>query len=157
MTDRPKIGIVGAPRSGNRLIAHMLQLHGFVAEVRHYGSVKAFRSGGYAERVIWPIRDYACWRASCERDLAVLPKPFDSLGEFDVDRLWQTHHDFTQRTLTEHMIPCLPVSYERIVASPELVGRRLLEFSAAPHPMPKWKGWGVEIVDGNAKHRILTE
>lgn len=151
-----KVGIVGAPRSGNRIIAHMLQAHGFVAEVRHYGSDAPFRSGGYAERVVWPIRDFACWLKSCTRDLAILPTPLGVLGATTPEDLYRVHFDHTARTLTEHLIPCLPISYERLVRDPELVGRRILAWASAPEEMPKWQGWGVEIHDGNAKHREAT-
>ena len=45
MTDPRKIVLVGAPRSGNRLIQAMLRRHGFLVEIRHYGSEQPFPSG----------------------------------------------------------------------------------------------------------------
>ncbi len=157
MTDPRKIVLVGAPRSGNRLIQTMLRRHGFLVEIRHYGSEQPFPNGGWGERAIWPIREKRYWILSCLRDRAVLPRPGDFHesflpgGPYSIDALWSIHHNRTAAAITKHLVPCLPVSYEHIVADPENVGRRLLAFAAAPESSPKWKGWGQEVVDGNAK------
>lgn len=155
MADPRKIVIVGAPRSGNRLIQTMLRCHGFIAEVRHYGSEQPFHNGGWGERAIWPIRDKRCWRLSCLRDMAVLPKPPDAAalvqgGIEALDYIWKIHQDYTFATINKHLVPCLEVSYESIVDDQDRVGRRILAFAAAPAEM-QWKGWGVEVFDGNEK------
>jgi hypothetical protein len=148
-----KVALVGAPRSGNRLIQRLLQRHGFVAEVRHYGMRKAFRTGGEgAEFAIWPVRDLECWRKSCSRDLIILPKPLGVLGELTVNDLRHIHNERTLEYLADHAVACLPVSYEALVAEPDMMGRCILSFVKSTHErFQDWKGWGEEIIDGNAK------
>lgn len=152
-----KVALVGAPRSGNRLIQRMLQRHGFVAEVRHYGMLKAFRNGGDIPALaIMPIRARHPHWLSCDRDWALLPKPGGWCGLYDVEsveRLIAVHFEMTLRWLAEFSVPLLPVCYEEIVTVPETVGADIVAFVARPGT-PGWtgfKGWGEAIVDGNAK------
>lgn len=156
-----KVALVGAPRSGNRLIQGLLQRHGLVAEVRHYGMRKAFRNGGeWADYAVWPIRDVDCWRKSCLRDLAILPKPLGVLGLVEntletVNELRRIHNERTLEYLATTGCPVLPVIYEELVAQPDVVGRAVLDFV---HPdFEHFLGWGgVEVFDGNAKHKATT-
>lgn len=145
-----KVALVGAPRSGNRLIQRLLQRHGFVAEVRHYGMRKAFRNGGHgADCAIWPVRDLDCWRKSCSRDLIILPRPLGVLGDLTVNDLRHIHNERTLAYLAETWCPVLPVCYEELVADPNTLGWTILRF--VQPEFDDWKGWGEKIIDGNAK------
>ncbi len=154
-----KVAVVGLPRSGNRLIQRLLQRHGFVAEVRHYGMQKEFRNGGVdPDFAVWPVRDDVAWRASCAKDLVLLPYPLGYLGEMTPEMMMHAHVLPTHRWLAGAGITILPVTYESIITAHEIEGMRVVAFCRGDESSmrvsgPWWKGWGEEIVDGNAKYR----
>lgn len=156
-----KVAVCGMPRSGNRLVQRLLQRHGFVAEVRHYGRVKAFASGGeHPDVAVVVLRNVHPHWMSCSRDLPVLPHPFGGWGEDglprDPDRIHAAHFWPMLRVLAACSAPILAVAYEDLVRDPEGAGRRVVEFCAAGAPV-RWIGWGEEVFDGNAKWRGVAE
>ena len=119
------VSVCGMPRSGNRLVQRMLERHGFVAAVRHYGMRTEFRVGGGPERAVMMLRNVHPHWKSCERDLAVLtnPTPVDALRSASgpLESAEQIHFEHfwpTLRYLAELGIPVLPVSYEAIISDP---------------------------------------
>lgn len=148
------VAVCGMPRSGNRLVQRLLQRHGFVAEVRHFGDRKVLRTGGGPEAAIMPLRDLEPHWASCAKDFGILPKPPQGLDDIDDlspaaarSCLHAAHFWPALAHLAELGIPVLPVRYEELVAEPEAQGRRILEFLGCFD----WRGWGEELFDSNAK------
>lgn len=147
------------PRSGNRLVQRLLQRHGFLVEVRHYGMRKDFKSGGGPDCAVLVLRESDPHWSSCSRDHKVLPMPprkldgstadLQSWREIHSEHFWPTLH-----YLAELWIPVLLVNYEAIVKDPELEGIRIVEFAGGPKWFGAWKGWGEEIFDGNAKWKV---
>lgn len=163
-----RVAVCGMPRSGNRLVARMLERHGYIAEVRHFGMRKAFRPGGDPTKAILPLRLLEPHLASMVRDLELLPRPEGpflepmalELVRADpvrfMERVHFDHFYATLRLMAELGVAVLPVSYERIVADPDRQGRRILEFLEPARPR-RWQGWGEELRDGNAKHELRLE
>ncbi len=147
-----KVAVVGLPRSGNRLIQRLLQRHGFVAEVRHYGMQKEFRNGGVdPDFAVWPVRERWAWEKSCAKDAGMLPRPVGHSGELALSFMREHHLDETAFWLAGAGVPILHVRYEDIVSNFVLTGQRVVRFVSEGNII--FKGWGEEIVDGNAKYR----
>jgi len=154
------VAVCGMPRSGNRLVQRLLQHHGFVAEVRHYGRRSAFRVGGvHPDCAVMMLRDRVAHEKSCADAGSLLPYPEGFppglLGSHSVE---YEHFWPTLRWLAEAGVAVLPVSYEALVADPELEGQVIVAWchdgsSRFKHGSPLWKGWPEPVVDGNAKWR----
>ncbi len=158
----PRVAVCGAPRSGNRLTEAMLLRHGFAAEIRHYADPKPFFGGHERPHVaVMPLRDPVAQWLSCERDgPQQVPQP--DLREFrrcrSAGELHYAHFAPTLRAVARWGVPFLPVVYEDIVADPEGEGRRIVAWcsnqaaaSVSGVGPLAWKGWGVDVIDGNAK------
>lgn len=143
-----QVVIAGLPSSGNRLVRTLVQSDPSVGRVLivHFGNRTQLRR--FSRSLGDPIRAIIMLREPAYNMVSQRKRSHGSLmgGWKDYAAQNAAHWRPTLDMLAG--VPILAVRYEDLVADPEKWGRRIMD-----HLGLRWRGWPVDIVDGNAAHK----
>ncbi len=160
-SDQQGVLICGLPCSGNRIVHQLLTHHGLpVPLISHWErglpkaseQIRAWEDSGIVEiNCIVPLRIEAYrWLSFCARH----PEGTGHEVEFNDQGMHHVNHFVpVLRYMAVRGISVLPVVYEDIVSRPEDEGRRLMAWLG----VYDWKGWPMQIHDGNEQWREIVE